>query len=171
MFTAKQAQDALEASQSIQQPVDEASSSRNGNLGITVEHKTVTKSAETGAEIAESPETATDQAAPGPSRRHPRPVRQKEKDRQPAPLPDDHQTPLKRPEYLPDGFCEQCFIPLPDDPDPETLFIYLHALRYTTERLGTWETPLPRWAGAKWDGDWRGWAEPNTSVYGEEGGH
>ncbi|WVW84495.1 hypothetical protein I302_106529 [Kwoniella bestiolae CBS 10118] len=68
-------------------------------------------------------------------------------------------SPLKAPAYLPPGFCAECFVPLPDDPDPETLFIYLHALRYTTPDLGTWETPLPRWAGERWDGDWRGWCD------------
>ncbi|OCF62327.1 DRAP deaminase [Kwoniella mangroviensis CBS 10435] len=68
-------------------------------------------------------------------------------------------SPLKAPAYLPPGFCGECFVPLPDDPDPETLFIYLHALRYTTPDLGTWETPLPRWAGENWDGDWRGWCD------------
>ncbi|WRT67633.1 uncharacterized protein IL334_004605 [Kwoniella shivajii] len=76
------------------------------------------------------------------------------------PLPDPHApSPLKAPAYLPPGFCPECFVPLPDDPDPETLFIYLHALRYTTPSLGTWETPLPRWAGDDWDGDWRGWSK------------
>lgn len=77
----------------------------------------------------------------------------------PDPLPDDTPSPLKPPVYLPPGFCTECYVPVPDDPDPETLFIYLHALRYTTEQLGTWETPMPRWASADWDGDWRGWEE------------
>ncbi|WWD18341.1 hypothetical protein CI109_102791 [Kwoniella shandongensis] len=76
-----------------------------------------------------------------------------------APLPDTTPSPLIPPAYLPPGFCQECFVPVPDDPDPESLFIYLHALRYTTEALGTWETPLPRWAGGKWDGDWRGWVD------------
>jgi RluA family pseudouridine synthase len=73
---------------------------------------------------------------------------------------------MPRPAHIPKGFCEECFVPVPDDPDPTTLFIYLHALRYTTERLGTWSTPLPRWAGEEWDGDWRGWAgePPVTTV-------
>lgn len=78
---------------------------------------------------------------------------------------DDLETPLKPPEHIPEGFCHQCFVPLPDDPDPETLFIYLHARRYKTAHLGTWETPLPRWAGENWDGDWRGWdGEPPVSA-------
>ena len=72
---------------------------------------------------------------------------------------EDTASPLNPPEYLPPGFCPQCFVPLPDDPDPETLFIYLHALRYTTQTLGNFETPLPKWAEAGWEGDWRGWSE------------
>lgn len=43
---------------------------------------------------------------------------------------------------VPEGFCEECHIPLAPDPKPDTLFIYLHAWRYTTERLGCWETPM-----------------------------
>ncbi|WVR06210.1 hypothetical protein IAU60_003240 [Kwoniella sp. DSM 27419] len=77
----------------------------------------------------------------------------------PIPLPDPTESPLRRPAFLPPGFCEDCFVPLPDDPDPETLFIYLHARRYTTPELGVWETPLPRWADVDWDGDWRGWSK------------
>ena len=80
----------------------------------------------------------------------------------PEPLPTDHPSPLRKPEYVPEGFCDHCYVPLPDDPDPETLFIYLHALRYTTETLGSWETPLPRWAGTGWEGDWRGWSDDAT---------
>ncbi|WVN86508.1 uncharacterized protein L203_101672 [Cryptococcus depauperatus CBS 7841] len=77
----------------------------------------------------------------------------------PDPLPEDMPSPLQPPIYLPPGFCDQCYVPVPDDPNPETLFIYLHALKYTTEELGQWETPLPRWAGEEWDGDWRGWVD------------
>jgi RluA family pseudouridine synthase len=80
----------------------------------------------------------------------------------------DHECPLPAPAHVPEGFCTQCFVPVPDDPDPETLFIYLHARRYTTEKLGTWETPLPRWAGEEWDGDWRGWdGEPPVGAAGK----
>jgi tRNA pseudouridine synthase 9 len=43
---------------------------------------------------------------------------------------------------VPSGFCPECHIPLAPDPKPDTLFIYLHAWRYTTERLGCWETPM-----------------------------
>lgn len=73
------------------------------------------------------------------------------------PILDDTPSPMTPPIEIPDGFCTQCYTPLAPDPDPETLFIYLHALRYETEGLGTWETPLPKWASAEWDGDWRGW--------------
>lgn len=77
----------------------------------------------------------------------------------PRTVPVDFVSPLRRPASLPPGFCPECYVPQPDDPDPETLFIYLHALSYTTERLGKWSTPLPRWAGEEWDGDWRGWVD------------
>jgi len=86
-------------------------------------------------------------------------VQSREKAAIPEPLPEETISPLQKPDYLPEGFCSECFVPVPDDPDPEKLFIYLHALRYTTEALGTWETPLPRWAGDNWDGDWRGTVE------------
>ncbi|ORY31392.1 pseudouridine synthase [Naematelia encephala] len=91
---------------------------------------------------------------------HPRTVQSQIKAGLPDALPDETPSPLKPPAHLPEGFCKECFIPVPDDPNPETQFIYLHALRYTTEGLGQWETPLPRWAGADWDGeDWRGWVD------------
>lgn len=76
----------------------------------------------------------------------------------PEPLPDSTVSPLRAPVHIPEGFCHQCFVPLAEDPDPETLFIYLHAWKYETNGLGAWETPLPRWASEDWDGDWRGWA-------------
>lgn len=43
---------------------------------------------------------------------------------------------------VPEGFCRECHIPLAPDPKPESLFIYLHAWRYTTDALGTWATPM-----------------------------
>ncbi|GHJ84424.1 hypothetical protein NliqN6_0826 [Naganishia liquefaciens] len=55
-------------------------------------------------------------------------------------------------EEVPEGFCPECHIPLAPDPKPDTLFIYLHAWRYTTERLGCWETPMPKWSEVNWDG-------------------
>ncbi|WVF69302.1 hypothetical protein IAT40_004078 [Kwoniella sp. CBS 6097] len=121
VFTAKQAQDALEADAASDAP-DESGSSTTAHPRLK-----------------------------GRSQLHTGPP--------PLPLPDSTPSPLKPPAYLPPGFCTECFVPLPPDPDPETLFIYLHALRYTTEELGTWETPLPRWAAENWDGDWRGWQE------------
>ncbi|BEI80740.1 hypothetical protein CcaverHIS002_0112690 [Cutaneotrichosporon cavernicola] len=58
-------------------------------------------------------------------------------------IPEEAIRHMPRPAHIPKGFCHDCFVPVADDPDPSTLFIYLHALRYTTERLGTWATPLP----------------------------
>lgn len=43
---------------------------------------------------------------------------------------------------VPDGFCKECHIPLASDPRPASLFIYLHAWRYTTEALGSYCTAL-----------------------------
>ena len=77
----------------------------------------------------------------------------------PPPLPDTFESKLRRPDHLPEGFCEDCFVPVADDPDPETLFIFLHAMRYTTPNLGAWATPLPKWAEVGWGGDWRGWSD------------
>lgn len=42
-------------------------------------------------------------------------------------------------------FCPECYVPLAPDPSPEKLFIFLHALRYTTP-WGAFETEMPEWA-------------------------
>ena len=49
-------------------------------------------------------------------------------------------------------YCPDCYLPLHPDPNPEKLYIFLHALRYTTS-LGTFETEMPAWAapGFEWD--------------------
>ena len=47
-------------------------------------------------------------------------------------------------------YCPECFVPLHPDPKPESLYIYLHALRYTTS-LGTFETEMPEWAAEGWE--------------------
>ncbi|KAG0708548.1 pseudouridine synthase [Suillus ampliporus] len=49
-------------------------------------------------------------------------------------------------------YCPECYLPLHPDPKPEKLYIFLHALRYTTS-LGCFETDIPEWAaeGWKWD--------------------
>ncbi|TKA56452.1 hypothetical protein B0A53_02023 [Rhodotorula sp. CCFEE 5036] len=43
------------------------------------------------------------------------------------------------------GFCSTCFVPLVPDPRPEQLFIWLHAMRYTTTEWD-WSSALPYWA-------------------------
>jgi hypothetical protein len=52
-------------------------------------------------------------------------------------------------------YCKKCGVPLLPDPRPEQLFIWLHAMRYTTDR---WDfaSELPSWARDDWepaDGD------------------
>ncbi|KAJ7750120.1 pseudouridine synthase [Mycena maculata] len=49
-------------------------------------------------------------------------------------------------------YCPECYLPLHPDPKPEKLYIFLHALRYTTS-LGTFETPMPEWAQEGWEWD------------------
>ncbi|KAJ7478617.1 pseudouridine synthase [Mycena galericulata] len=51
-----------------------------------------------------------------------------------------------------DSYCPECYLPLHPDPKPEKLYIFLHALRYTTS-LGTFETPMPEWAQEGWEWD------------------
>ncbi|KAJ7099338.1 pseudouridine synthase [Mycena belliarum] len=50
------------------------------------------------------------------------------------------------------AFCPECYLPLRPDPKPEKLYIFLHALRYTTS-LGKFETPMPEWAQEGWEWD------------------
>jgi hypothetical protein len=47
------------------------------------------------------------------------------------------------------AYCAECFLPLPPDPPPEKLYIFLHALTYTTS-LGRFETDPPAWAREGW---------------------
>ncbi|KDQ56299.1 hypothetical protein JAAARDRAFT_690247 [Jaapia argillacea MUCL 33604] len=49
-------------------------------------------------------------------------------------------------------YCPECYLPLHPDPKPEKLYIFLHALRYTTS-LGTFETEMPEWAKEGWEWD------------------
>ena len=49
-------------------------------------------------------------------------------------------------------YCPECYLPLHPDPRPERLYIFLHALRYTT-KLGTFETQMPEWATEGWEWD------------------
>ena len=46
-------------------------------------------------------------------------------------------------------YCPECYLPLHPDPKPEKLYIFLHALRYTTS-LGSFETTMPDWAAEGW---------------------
>ncbi|KAI0029935.1 pseudouridine synthase [Vararia minispora EC-137] len=61
-------------------------------------------------------------------------------------------------------YCPECYLPLHPDPAPEKLYIFLHALRYTTG-LGTFETEMPEWTreGFVWSG------APCRSAQGEVG--
>lgn len=49
-------------------------------------------------------------------------------------------------------YCPECYLPLHPDPKPEKLYIFLHALRYTTS-LGCFETDMPAWAAKGWEWD------------------
>ncbi|KAG9008906.1 hypothetical protein FRB93_005956 [Tulasnella sp. JGI-2019a] len=46
-------------------------------------------------------------------------------------------------------YCEECFVPLYPDPKPSQLYIYLHALRYTTSKW-SFATEMPFWAEKGW---------------------
>ncbi|GAA5827962.1 hypothetical protein JCM11251_005669 [Rhodosporidiobolus azoricus] len=48
------------------------------------------------------------------------------------------------------GFCRTCFTPLLPDPEPQQLFIWLHAMRYTTLDWD-WKSELPYWAEADYE--------------------
>lgn len=47
------------------------------------------------------------------------------------------------------GYCEECFLPLLPDPPVESLFIYLHAIRYETDEW-SYEDEMPWWACDDW---------------------
>ncbi|KII95483.1 hypothetical protein PLICRDRAFT_48438 [Plicaturopsis crispa FD-325 SS-3] len=49
-------------------------------------------------------------------------------------------------------YCPECYMPLHPDPKPEKLYIFLHALRYTTS-LGSFETEMPEWTAEGWTWD------------------
>ncbi|GAA5841071.1 hypothetical protein JCM5353_001372 [Sporobolomyces roseus] len=49
-----------------------------------------------------------------------------------------------------EGFCTKCFTPLLPDPKPEQLFIWLHAMRYTTIEWD-WKSALPEWAESSYE--------------------
>ncbi|KAF5365985.1 hypothetical protein D9758_006678 [Tetrapyrgos nigripes] len=52
----------------------------------------------------------------------------------------------------PQLYCPECYLPLHPDPKPEKLYIFLHALRYTTS-LGCFETEMPEWSAEGWTWD------------------
>ncbi|KAJ7591618.1 pseudouridine synthase [Mycena floridula] len=47
------------------------------------------------------------------------------------------------------AYCPECYLPLLPDPKPEELYIFLHALRYTTS-FGSFETEMPEWSREDW---------------------
>ncbi|KAF8161363.1 tRNA-pseudouridine synthase [Crassisporium funariophilum] len=49
-------------------------------------------------------------------------------------------------------YCPECFLPLHPDPKPEKLYIFLHAMKYTTS-LGAFSTEMPDWAAEGWTWD------------------
>lgn len=49
-------------------------------------------------------------------------------------------------------YCPECYLPLHPDPKPEKLYIFLHALKYTTS-LGAFSTEMPDWAAEGWEWD------------------
>ncbi|KAI0076377.1 tRNA-pseudouridine synthase [Panus rudis PR-1116 ss-1] len=69
-------------------------------------------------------------------------------------------SPNDRPPITPDpaepktemSYCPECYLPIHPDPKPERLYIFLHALRYTTS-LGCFETEMPEWAAEGWEWD------------------
>jgi len=46
-------------------------------------------------------------------------------------------------------YCPECYLPLHPDPKPEKLYIFLHAMKYTTS-LGAFSTKMPEWAAEGW---------------------
>ena len=157
VFTAKAAQDALEAG-----PSDPSASVQPGApspINILTPEASAAPSPSP-AETPSSTPTPSTSRPNTPGAPIPRLTRADERfPRTPEALPEEYSSNLRKPAHLPPGFCEECFVPVAEDPDPETLFIFLHALRYSTPKLGAWSTPLPRWAGSQWEGDWRGWSE------------
>ena len=66
----------------------------------------------------------------------------------PAPVVEESEEPLSDADGM--HYCPECFVPLHPDPKPETLYIFLHARRYTTS-LGSFETEMPEWAAEGWE--------------------
>ncbi|THU96659.1 hypothetical protein K435DRAFT_664014 [Dendrothele bispora CBS 962.96] len=55
--------------------------------------------------------------------------------------------------YREDGkkqlYCPECYLPLHPDSKSKQLYIFLHALRYTTS-LGCFEMEMPEWSAEGW---------------------
>lgn len=66
-------------------------------------------------------------------------------------LTTDRRTDLSQPKTEM-HYCPECYLPIHPDPKPEKLYIFLHALRYTTS-LGCFETDMPEWAAEGWEWD------------------
>ncbi|KAF8806614.1 pseudouridine synthase [Phlegmacium glaucopus] len=49
-------------------------------------------------------------------------------------------------------YCPECYLPLHPDPKPEKLYIFLHAMKYTTS-LGAFSAEMPEWAAEGWEWD------------------
>ncbi|CAO1627102.1 unnamed protein product [Sympodiomycopsis kandeliae] len=47
------------------------------------------------------------------------------------------------------GYCDQCYLPLLPDPPVDSLFIYLHAIRYETDEW-SYEDEMPWWSQDNW---------------------
>ena len=68
----------------------------------------------------------------------------------PRRTPEGMPVDIKSVEEDPSAFCATCYVPLVKDPRPEQLFIWLHALRYTTTEWD-WKSEIPYWARESWE--------------------
>lgn len=50
-------------------------------------------------------------------------------------------------------YCRACGVPLLPDPRPEQLFIWLHAMKYSSPEWDFSSKYLPNWASDNWDGE------------------
>lgn len=66
-----------------------------------------------------------------------------------APVPDPNSSSTGEGSEQAPLYCPECYLPLHPDPKPDRLYIFLHALRYTTS-VGCFETEMPEWAQEGW---------------------